>query len=52
MSLSVCPCLLSAQLFSVQVSISWGLAVCSQEVASAKVGEGAEGWSAVLVKEN
>lgn len=34
----VCPCLLSTQLFKVQVNLSWWLAVWSQEVASVKGG--------------
>lgn len=33
------PCLLSAQLFKVQVNLSWWLAVWSQEVASVRGGE-------------
>lgn len=36
------PCLLSAQLFKVQVNLSWWLAVWSQEVASVR--RGCEEW--------
>lgn len=36
-------CLLSAQLFKVQVNLSWRLAVWSQEVASVKCGLGCSG---------
>ncbi len=49
---SAFPCLLSAQLFKVQVNLSWWLAVWSQEVASVR-GEGVsyEEWSVVVVEE-
>lgn len=42
------PCLLSAQLFNVQVKVSWWLAVWSQEVASAR--GACEEWSVVVVE--
>lgn len=53
---SAFPCLLSAQLFKVQVNLSWWLAVWSQEVASVREGRGGGGlsykeWSVVVVEE-